>query len=102
VVVPPLVDWWRRHPDLDPVRWSIACVADDVAYGAGVWAGCIRSRSFGPLVPSLRMGRPPDGDGDGDGPPRHIRPQVARQIARRLDPTIGTTDKSTREIATNT
>ncbi|MGH9081192.1 MAG: mycofactocin biosynthesis glycosyltransferase MftF, partial [Acidimicrobiales bacterium] len=55
VLAPPLVDWWRRRPTLDPVRWSLACVADDVSYGAGVWAGCIRSRSFGPLVPAFRV-----------------------------------------------
>jgi mycofactocin system glycosyltransferase len=57
VLTPPAVDWRRRRPDLDPVRWSLASVLDDMAYGAGVWAGCIRSRSFEPLIPSLRLGR---------------------------------------------
>ncbi|MGO8874067.1 MAG: mycofactocin biosynthesis glycosyltransferase MftF [Acidimicrobiales bacterium] len=56
-IVPPLVDWLRRRPDLDPIRWTVASAADDIAYGAGVWVGCLRSRSFGPLVPSLRTGR---------------------------------------------
>jgi mycofactocin glycosyltransferase len=56
VLAPPLVEWWRRRPHLDPVRWSLASIADDVAYGAGVWAGCLRSRSFGPLVPAVRTG----------------------------------------------
>jgi hypothetical protein len=51
VLVPPAVDWWRRRPGLDPLRWATASIADDVAYGAGVWAGCLRSRSFGPLLP---------------------------------------------------
>ncbi len=54
---PPLVEWWRRRPDLDPGRWCLASVADDVAYGAGVWTGCLRSRSFGPLVPTVRLHR---------------------------------------------
>ncbi len=53
VLAPPVVEWWRRRPDLDPVRWSLASIADDVAYGAGVWAGCVRSRSFGPLCPRV-------------------------------------------------
>lgn len=54
LLAPPLVDWWRRRPDLDPLRWSLACLLDDLAYGAGVWAGSIRTRSTGPLVPSFR------------------------------------------------
>jgi hypothetical protein len=28
-----------------------AQVADDIAYGAGVWAGCLRTRSPRPLLP---------------------------------------------------
>jgi hypothetical protein len=58
VLVPPVVEWVRRRPDLDLPRWVVASVADDLAYGAGVWTGCIRARSFGPLVPAL--GRPAD------------------------------------------
>ncbi len=53
---PPVVEWWRRRPALDPVRWTLASLVDDMAYGAGVWAGCARSRSFGPLVPTVRLG----------------------------------------------
>ncbi len=56
VLVPAAVEWWRRRPDLDPIRWTLASIADDVAYGAGVWAGCLRWRSFGPLVPTIAMG----------------------------------------------
>ncbi len=56
VLVPPMVDWWRRRPGLDPVRWAAASISDDVAYGAGVWAGSLRLRSFGPLMPALRVG----------------------------------------------
>ena len=60
VAVPPMVEWWRRRPPLDPLRWSVAAVADDVAYGAGVWWGCIRDRSLGPLVPRVRFRSGPD------------------------------------------
>ncbi|MGH9097318.1 MAG: hypothetical protein ACRDWB_07830, partial [Acidimicrobiales bacterium] len=57
-LVPPVVEWWQRRPDLDPFRWSVASIADDVAYGLGVWAGCIRTRTFDPLLPSLQWGWP--------------------------------------------
>jgi mycofactocin system glycosyltransferase len=57
LLAPPVVEWWRRRPALDPVRWSLASIADDMAYGAGVWTGCLRSRSFGPLVPAVRVGQ---------------------------------------------
>jgi mycofactocin glycosyltransferase len=57
VVIPPVVDWVRRRPDLDPARWVVACVADDLAYGAGVWTGCLRSCSVGPLLPAVRRPR---------------------------------------------
>ena len=54
--VPALVDWWRdRHrTGLDPLRYVALHLADDVAYGTGVWAGCGRERTIAPLVPDLR------------------------------------------------
>ena len=55
VLTPSLVEWWRRRPDLDPARWALASVADDVAYGAGVWTGCLRERSLRPLFPAVRL-----------------------------------------------
>jgi len=54
VVVPPVVDWVRRRPDLDLLRWTTASVADDVAYGAGVWKGCVQAHTLGPILPTLR------------------------------------------------
>ncbi len=54
VLVPPLVEWLQLQPPrLDPVRYLGLRVADDVAYGAGVWAGCARQRTIAPLVPDL-------------------------------------------------
>jgi mycofactocin system glycosyltransferase len=53
MVVPPVIDWVRKRPDLDLPRWVAASVADDVAYGAGVWIGCFRARTAAPLVPAL-------------------------------------------------
>ena len=54
VLAPPAFEWWRKRPGLDPLRWSVASIADDIAYGAGVWAGCLSSQSFGPLLPEVR------------------------------------------------
>jgi mycofactocin system glycosyltransferase len=55
----PLEDWIRRRPPLDPLRWAAACIADDVAYGAGVWRSCLVERAFEPLLPTTT---PPAGD----------------------------------------
>lgn len=52
-VLPALVEWRQRRPALDPARWVAVRVADDVAYGAGVWVGCWRTRSFAALVPDF-------------------------------------------------
>jgi mycofactocin glycosyltransferase len=50
----PALDAWRnRARTLDPIRFTAGCVADDIAYGAGVWAGCARSRTLTPLLPKV-------------------------------------------------
>jgi mycofactocin system glycosyltransferase len=53
VLTPPLWEWVRDRPRLDPVRWLACRVADDVAYGTGVWVGSWRSRTLEPLRPEL-------------------------------------------------
>ncbi len=44
---------WRPGTGLDPVRWWAARVVDDLAYGAGVWRGCVAERSARALLPNL-------------------------------------------------
>lgn len=52
LLVGPGLARWARHPRvLDPVRTVVASVADDIAYGAGVWAGCVTHRTVAPLRP---------------------------------------------------
>ncbi|HMC69040.1 MAG TPA: hypothetical protein VKJ07_07800, partial [Mycobacteriales bacterium] len=51
--IPPLVEWRRQRPSIDPPRWVALRLIDDVAYGAGVWAGCLRERSVAALRPEL-------------------------------------------------
>ena len=53
-VMGPLEEWVRRRPAIDPVRWVAMCLADDLAYSLGVWAGCLRGRRPGPLLPRWR------------------------------------------------
>jgi hypothetical protein len=56
-LAPPLVEFVRRRPPIDPVRWTVAVWADDAAYGLGVWAGCVRQRTLRPLLPRLAYRR---------------------------------------------
>jgi mycofactocin system glycosyltransferase len=54
----PSVAWRRaraegRTEGLDPVRWTAASLADDAAYGAGVWAGAVRAGAPRALLPAL-------------------------------------------------
>jgi mycofactocin system glycosyltransferase len=50
---PPLASWVRRRPRLDPVRYVLGHVADDVAYGLGVLSGCLREATVAPLCPVI-------------------------------------------------
>jgi hypothetical protein len=53
MAAPPLIEWRKRRPAIDPLRWTAAVWADEAAYGIGVWRGCLRARSFRPLVPAV-------------------------------------------------
>ena len=53
-VIPPLVDWWQGERSVDPARYLVLRLADDLAYGAGVWTGCVQLRTTRPLRPDLR------------------------------------------------
>jgi hypothetical protein len=53
LAVPPLVDWLERRPPLDPATYGVLHLADDAAYCAGVWLGCRREGTIGPLLPRL-------------------------------------------------
>jgi mycofactocin glycosyltransferase len=50
----PALDAWRQSErQLGPVRFAAGCIADDMAYGAGVWAGCLRARTLAPVIPRV-------------------------------------------------
>jgi mycofactocin glycosyltransferase len=50
---PALTGYAQRRPELDPVRYTLAHIADDVCYGAGVWAGCVGARTLVPVTPVI-------------------------------------------------
>ena len=50
---PPLTAWSARRRSLDPVRYVLGHLADEVAYGAGVWAGALRARNLAPVRPVI-------------------------------------------------
>lgn len=53
VLLPPLADWIERRPPIGPGAYIALRLADDAAYCAGVWLGCARERTLGPLLPRL-------------------------------------------------
>ena len=53
LVVPALRDWVMDRETLDPLRYIALHVADDLAYGIGVWVASARSRTLIPLLPRV-------------------------------------------------
>lgn len=53
MVVPALWRWKQRKSDLDPGRYILARIFDDLSYGSGVWSGVLRLQRFGPLRPEV-------------------------------------------------
>jgi len=58
LLVPAAGDWLGTRRALDPVRYAALHVADDVAYGSGVWLGCLRARTLAPLLPRIELRTP--------------------------------------------
>jgi mycofactocin glycosyltransferase len=53
LVIPALKDWRSDRTQLDPLRYAAVHMADDIAYGWGIWLGCLRARTFVPLLPRI-------------------------------------------------
>jgi hypothetical protein len=47
--------WWPHRAQVGPVRFAVLRRAEDLAYGAGLWAGVLRARDPRALLPA----RPP-------------------------------------------
>jgi cellulose synthase/poly-beta-1,6-N-acetylglucosamine synthase-like glycosyltransferase len=50
---PPLTAWAEGSRAQDPASFTIARMADDIAYGLGVWSGCVAWRTLAPLRPVI-------------------------------------------------
>jgi mycofactocin system glycosyltransferase len=49
VVAAPVADWFEKRPTVGLMRYVGGQIADDAAYGAGVYAGCLKERNLTPL-----------------------------------------------------
>ena len=47
------LDFVRKKPRLDPVRFGVAKRLDDIAYGSGVWLASLRAGTFAALKPEV-------------------------------------------------
>ena len=54
--VPPIVGLLRKKPGY-PIRYLVIRILENLAYGAGVWAGAIRARSLRCLLPVITVRR---------------------------------------------
>ena len=50
---PPLTAWAEGPRRLDPATFTLGRIADDIAYGLGVWSGCVAARTVAPLRPLI-------------------------------------------------
>jgi mycofactocin glycosyltransferase len=53
VLGPPAAEWLRSRPRLDPARFALGYLADEAAYGAGVYRGALSDRVAAPLLPRI-------------------------------------------------
>jgi len=50
---PAATAWLRSRPRLDPLRFALGYLADEAAYGAGVYRGALTERTLAPLLPRI-------------------------------------------------
>jgi len=50
---PPVTAWAAGPRTLDPARFTLGRIADDIAYGLGVWSGCMSERTTAPMRPAI-------------------------------------------------
>ncbi|TDC82459.1 mycofactocin biosynthesis glycosyltransferase MftF [Actinomadura sp. 7K507] len=55
MLAPIALEWLRQRPSIDPVRYTVLRIAEDVAYGSGVTAASARARSAAPLRPDVQL-----------------------------------------------
>ena len=50
---PPLAEWRRIRPPLNAAAFSLGYLADEAAYGAGVYRGVLTEKLLSPLLPAV-------------------------------------------------
>ena len=53
VFAPSIIEWVRTRPNISPIPYIALRLADDMAYGAGVWVGSVRAGTIEPLIPDV-------------------------------------------------
>ncbi len=53
LLAPPIATWRRSGRSLDPLRFTVGWLADQMAYGLGVWSGCVAHRTTLALRPLM-------------------------------------------------
>jgi hypothetical protein len=53
LVGPPIAEWRRIRPSMHAASFSLGYLADEVAYGAGVYRGAAAERLLRPLLPAV-------------------------------------------------
>jgi len=74
---PPLAEWAGRR-DAGLLRLTALTLADQAAYGAGVYAGCLRERLLAPVLPAIAWQPVAGLRARGPSPPGRGRPRRRR------------------------
>jgi mycofactocin system glycosyltransferase len=53
LTAPAAAEWLSDPADTGLITWIGLCLADDLAYQAGLWSGCVSARSLRALLPRL-------------------------------------------------
>lgn len=88
---PPAAAWLGSRPRLDPVRFALGYLADEAAYGAGVYRGAAAERLAAPLLPRLAWRPLPK---PSVRPARPARARRPRNAARRPGPAEGSAGRA--------
>jgi mycofactocin system glycosyltransferase len=95
VLVPLVPEWVAAGRPVGLPQWLALRLADDLAYGCGLWAGCVRSAAPAGLLPHLVRQSPtrpavrPGATPPRSGPRRRVAaalPQAGRRRPRRRSP----------------
>jgi hypothetical protein len=73
---PPLAEWRRIRPPLPAAAFCLGYLADEAAYGAGVYRGVLTERLLSPLLPAVAwrpLGKAPAAARPGSHPGKDLR-----------------------------